>query len=183
MFRVVGDDLRWYAVAVHARQERAAAVGLRQRGYEVFLPLRAERRMWSDRIKEIERPLFTGYLFARAELDAKRRIDMLQVRQVRDLLGRNPRDGRLAEPIPDAEIESLRRVAASGRELAPVEGLVRGTEVLIGQGPLRGARGVVVCAPDGERRLTVQITLLGRGVRIALGAEDVLAGRAAGAAS
>jgi len=33
------------------------------RGYESFLPLYKCRRRWSDRSKEIELPLFPGYVF------------------------------------------------------------------------------------------------------------------------
>jgi transcription termination/antitermination protein NusG len=166
-------ELRWYAVAVHARQERAAEAGLGQRGFEVLLPVRREVRLWSDRIKQVQRPLFPGYVFARASLSPDRRVEMLKVRQVYDLVGRRP--ARLAEPIPDWEIDSLRKLTATDRMLDPVAGLTRGTEVVIASGPLRGARGVVAQAPDGRRRLTLQITLLGRGVRVALLADDVVA--------
>lgn len=174
------DRPRWYALSVHARQERAAEAGLVERGFQVLLPTRVERRAWSDRIKAVEAALFPGYLFLRTRLDPERRVEMLKIRQVWDLVGRIPDDRRIARFIPDHEIESLMKVVESDRELDPVMGLVEGTEVVVGQGALRGARGVVVDAPDGRRRLVVQISLLGRGVRAALSADDVLsAGEAA----
>jgi transcription antitermination factor NusG len=166
---------RWYALSVHARQERAAEAALVERGFEIWLPTRIERRMWSDRIKAVEQALFPGYLFVRTALDAERRVEMLKVRQVWDLVGRLPGDRRIAQAIPDHEIESLRTVVGADRALDPVSGLVAGIEVVVGQGALRGARGVVVEAPDGRRRLTVQIGILGRGVRVVLEADDVLA--------
>lgn len=164
----------WYAVAVHARQEKAAAAGLSDRGFEVLLPTRIERRPWSDRIQKVELALFPGYLFVQTALDAARRVSMLKVRQIYDLVGRLPGDTRIARAIPDWEIESLRTVMASAREVDPTEGLVKGTRVVVGAGPLKGAQGVVLEAPDGQRRLVVQISLLGRGVRTVLGADDVL---------
>jgi transcription termination/antitermination protein NusG len=170
-----GCELRWYAVAVFARQERAARAALVDRGFEILLPVRDERRLYSDRIKQVQRPLFPGYLFARCCLDAARRVEMLKVRQVYDLVGRSPGGQRLAEPIPDTEIDSLRKLTASTRDLDPVAGLCPGTEVVVAAGPLRGVRGVIAQGPHGRRRLTVQITLLGRGVRVELRADDVLA--------
>jgi transcription antitermination factor NusG len=39
---------------------------------------------------------------------------------------------------------------------------------------LKGVTGVVEEAADGQRRLVVQVALLGRGVRTVLSADDVL---------
>ncbi len=164
---------RWYAVMVHARQEKAGAAALQEKGIESYLPLRAERRPWSDRIKRVEVALFPGYLFVRVALDAARRNQILSVRQVFDLLGRRPGSSEVA-PIPDSEMDSLRRVVESARIVDPVEGVVAGQEVEVGAGPLKGVRGVVLEGADGARRLVVQIQLLGRGVRATLDVEDVL---------
>lgn len=164
----------WYALEVQGRKEKAAAAGLLERGFDVFLPTRLERRPWSDRIRTVELALFPGYLFVRTALDAARRIEMLRVKQVRELVARLPGDARIARSIPRWEIESLMTVVGSQRELDPSQGLVRGTEVVVAAGPLRGARGVVLEEPDGRRRLVVQIVLLGRGVRTVLSAEDLL---------
>ncbi len=165
---------RWYAVGVQSRKERSACAGLSDKGFEVFLPTRPERRLWSDRVKTFDQVLFPGYLFVRADLDPDVRVEILKVRQVRDLVGRIRGDSRVAWPVPDHEIESLRTVVGAAREVDPIAGLIQGTPVLVGSGALRGARGVVVEAPDGRRRLVVQITILGRGVRVRLEAEDVL---------
>ena len=174
------DERKWYAASVHARQERAAETGLLEKDFEVFLPTRRERRAWSDRIKTMDVVLFPGYIFVRAALDARCRSELLKVRQVRDLVGRLPHNPAIARSIPDHEIESLRMVVAAERNLDPAQGLVEGTEVVVGQGPLRGVRGVVLDAPDGRRRLFVQVRLLGRGVRVLLNTDDVLAEQSSG---
>jgi transcription termination/antitermination protein NusG len=165
---------RWYALAVHARQERAAATALEERGFEVFLPTRCQPRLWSDRVQRLNLALFPGYLFLRATLTASRRVEMLRLRQVYDLVGRTPGSPAIARPVPDSQIESLRRLTASKREFSPAERLVRGDEVVVCVGPLRGTRGVLVSEPLGKRRLAVQIPLLGRAVRTWLTADDLL---------
>lgn len=170
-----GDtEALWYAVAVHARQEKAAGANLADRGMEVFLPTRVERRPWSDRIKKVELALFPGYLFVHTEISAAKRVEMLKVRQVYDLVGKIPGDDRIARSIPEWEIASLKTVVASARAVDPVAGLSRGTPVVVGAGALKGVRGVVLEGPDGKRRLVVQVELLGRGVRTVLAADDVL---------
>src|SRR5437868_1057214 len=70
--RAISTSVRWYAVGVHARQEKAGAAELERRGFEVFLPLRRERRPWSDRVKTVELALFPGYLFVRMAMSPER---------------------------------------------------------------------------------------------------------------
>jgi transcription termination/antitermination protein NusG len=164
----------WYALSVHTRSEHAAARELGPRVAEVFLPTKKERRAWSDRVVTTEVPLFPGYVFVRTALSARARVELLKVRQVNELVGRLPGDARIARAIPPSEIEALRIVLAAERAADPIERLVRGTHVLVATGPLRGARGVVEQGVDGQRRLVVQIELLGRGVRAVLTADDVV---------
>jgi transcription antitermination factor NusG len=166
--------LRWYALAVHTRSEASAAAGLRTLVDDLFLPVRVERRAWSDRVKRTEEPLFPGYLFVRASLSAAARVTLRRVRHVVDLVGRLPADERIARPVPDAEIEALRVVVNAECALDPIVRLVPGRRVLVASGPLRGARGIVEVCADGHRRLVVQISLLGRGVRAVLHADDVV---------
>lgn len=165
---------QWYALAVRARQEKAAAAGLGRRGFETFLPTRTERHAWSDRIRCVELAMFPGYLFVRSAMSAAARVEMLKVAGVHDLVGRRPGDDAIAESIPDWQIRSLQLLAAAERETDPVERLVPGQRVQVGAGPLRGLQGVVQQSADGKRRLVVQVTLLGRGVRCLLQADDVV---------
>ncbi len=137
---------------------------------EVFVPVSVERRAWSDRIKRVEVPLFPGYVFVRLSLAADRRVALLKCRGVIDVVGR----ADAAASIDDDVVVALQRLVASERALDPISRLVPGTVVTVGAGPLRGVRGVVEEAADGQRRLIVQVTLLGRGVRATLVADDVL---------
>jgi transcription termination/antitermination protein NusG len=166
--------VRWYAIAVRARQEKGCASDLLERGFEVLLPLRVERHAWSDRVKSVEVALFPGYLFVRAELTAERRVELLRAPGTVELVGRLPGDERIAQSIPGEQIDSLRTLVDSGLHLDPVSRLVKGVAVVVATGALRGAQGIVVEEPDGARRLVVQIELLGRGVRASLSAEDVV---------
>ena len=164
---------RWYALAVHVRSETVAASELATVVDDVFLPIRVERRAWSDRIKRVELPLFPGYLFVRTAMSAAHRVSILRIKHAVELVGRVP-GAAVALPVDDGELEALRIVTRAERELDPIARLVPGRLVEVAQGPLRGAQGIVEVSPDGQRRLVVQIALLGRGVRTVLSADDVI---------
>jgi len=172
---LISDNNRWYALAVFARQEKAAEDELKKLGVNVYLPLCPVRRCWSDRIQELQLALFPGYLFVRLELEPDMRIRMIRIKQVIDMVGRVKDDKCLfVRHIPDSQIESLKTIIESKRQLEPINKLVKGTEVKILRGPFKGAIGIVEKEPTGKRRLVVQVPLLGRGVRTELSADDLL---------
>jgi len=168
---------RWFALAVSVRSESGAAAALRDVVDDVFLPVRSERRAWSDRVKRVEVALFPGYCFVRLALTPSSRIALLKVKNVVDVVGRRTGRDDVAPSIPDDEIASLRRLVDSERMLDPLSSLVVGAAVVVGAGPLNGVRGVVDEADDGQRRIVVNVTLLGRSVRTMLLADDVLEDR------
>src|SRR5581483_7566612 len=59
------DQYLWYAIRVRRQHEAIASQSLRSRGLEEFLPLYESRRRWTDRVKVVKLPLFTGYVFCR----------------------------------------------------------------------------------------------------------------------
>ncbi|MCK5688559.1 transcription termination/antitermination NusG family protein [Myxococcota bacterium] len=167
-------DAKWYALLVHSRQEKKAAFELERLGFEVFLPTLSERRIWSDRVRDVQTPLFPGYLFVRLALRSSSRLSLLKVKQVSDLVGRLPGDDRIARPVHDEEILSLQTVLSSERFVDPVSRMEKGTKIRAFAGPLKGVLGTVDTVADGKRRLSVHIELLGRGVRTVLHGDDLV---------
>jgi len=53
----------WFAILARTGREKTANLLLENAGYECFLPISKDMRRWSDRMKEVEVPLFPGYLF------------------------------------------------------------------------------------------------------------------------
>jgi transcription antitermination factor NusG len=53
----------WYVLYTAPRAEKKVALRLQECGAEVFLPLHLSPRKWSDRVKMVETPLFSSYLF------------------------------------------------------------------------------------------------------------------------
>ena len=55
----------WYALTVKHQHEVAARSALEFKGFEALAPTYRARRRWSDRVKEIDLPLFAGYVFCK----------------------------------------------------------------------------------------------------------------------
>ena len=56
---------QWYAIRTRSRHEKLVRDRLVGFGVEQFLPTVVRLSQWKDRKKEVERPLFSGYCFAR----------------------------------------------------------------------------------------------------------------------
>ncbi|WP_280949183.1 transcriptional activator RfaH [Hyphomicrobium sp. 802] len=59
------DDAAWIAVNVHPNREHTAEMHLRNQGYEVYVPVLRKQIRHARQVREVLRPLFPGYLFAR----------------------------------------------------------------------------------------------------------------------
>ncbi len=125
----------WYALVVKHNHERAAAAGLEYKGLEVFVPLYRARRRWTDRVKELELPLFGGYVFCRFR-EAERAL-VLTTPGVNSLVG----FGNGPAPVAEDEIKSVRALLASGLPVMPWAYPQPGDRVRIEAGPLSGAAG------------------------------------------
>ncbi len=151
---------RWYALHIRQRYEKVASSVLRSKGYREFLPLYRTRRQWSDRIAEVELPLFPGYLFCQMNL-SDRRIPVVTTPGVLEIVG------AAGAPIPvdDREIAAVRRIVDSGFAAEPWPFLPAGSPLRIQHGSLAGVEGILVEARK-RHRLVVSITLLQRSVAV-----------------
>ena len=152
-------ELRWYAIKVRPGHEKTVAAGLRNKGIEQFLPLYRSRRFWSDRIKELELPLFSGYLFCR--FASQNRLPIFTTPGVTSIVGY----GNTPAALPDKEIADLMTLVSSGLQLSPWPFLKIGQKVHIDRGPLKGIDGAVLQIKDSSR-LIVSISLLQRSVAV-----------------
>lgn len=149
----------WYALYVRPRAERMVAQILQEKGYDLFLPTHRCRRRWADRVKELDMPLFPGYVFCRVTAASSGRIVTTQ--GVIRIVG----IGNAPIPIDDGEIEALRTVVSSSLSVEPWPFLRVGQKVRIEVGPLSGLEGVVVRFAS-RARLVLSISLLQRSVAV-----------------
>ena len=156
----------WYALQVRAKAEKAVAIGIREKGYEDFLPLYRRARRWSDRITKAEEPLFPGYVFCRAEL-TKRPLIVTTPGIIRIIsFGEKP------AIIPNGEIDAIRRAVASNAGAEPCPFLSAGQRARIQSGALAGIEGIIVRA-NGHWRLILSVETLCRSMAIEVEADNV----------
>ena len=55
----------WYALYTKPRAEKKVNERLQAMGVESYLPLHRAPRIWSDRVKIVDKPLFSSYIFVR----------------------------------------------------------------------------------------------------------------------
>jgi transcription antitermination factor NusG len=158
--------LPWFALQVRSSQEVGVGHQLSGQGYEWFLPLYKLRKRWSDRIKEVETPLFPGYIFCR--FDPQKRLPILKTPGVIQIVRYN----RAPAPIEETEIDAIQTLVASGLPNQPWPFLGAGDRVRIESGPLRGLEGILV-ELKGDHRLVVSVTLLRRSVAVELDSAQV----------
>ena len=153
-----GDqEENWFAVRVRPNFEQTVCDGLAIKGFNSFLPTYREPRVWSDRVKFLDLPLFPGYLFCRTAIE--HRLPILTTPGVRDIVG----FGRTPAPVSQAEIEAVQRFIANTLDLRPWPFLQTGEKVVIEKGPLAGVEGVVQ-EFKGKFRVIVTISLLQRSI-------------------
>src|SRR5690349_6105864 len=129
---------QWYALQLRSRFEKVVAMHLQGKGYQEYLPVYRARRQWSDRVKEIELPLFPGYIFCK--LDINDRLPLLVIPGVMSIVG----FGGVPMPVPEAEIAAVERIVTSGMQYGPWPDIATGQPVVVRFGPLRGLEGRVV---------------------------------------
>ena len=151
------DQQSWYAVRVKSKFERTVSMALRQKGYVEFLPSYSETRQWSDRVKQIQRPLFPGYVFCR--FDVTKRLPILITPGVVGIAG----FGKTPVPVEEQEIQTIETIIAAGVAAEPWAFCSAGERVLIERGPLAGIEGIIVQL-RGEYRVVVSVTLLQRSI-------------------
>jgi transcription antitermination factor NusG len=156
----------WYALQVASRCEKAVASGLALRGYSELLPLFRSRRKWSDRLQDVDLPLFPGYVFCR--LDVNRRLPALLIPGVVRIVG----VGKTPIPVDDDEIAAVQAVVKSGLLAQPWPFLKAGQTVTIEEGPLRNVTGIIT-EIKGSEQLIVSITLLQRSLAVAIPRQSI----------
>jgi transcription antitermination factor NusG len=93
----------WYAVYTLPRWEKKIVRKLEEKGIEVYCPLNRVVRQWSDRKKNVQEPLFKGYVFVRVE-----EMEKWNVKDIHGILNYVYWNGKPGV-IREEEIETIKR--------------------------------------------------------------------------
>lgn len=147
----------WFAVTIRPNLEKNATAVLDAKGLETYLPLYRVRRRWSDRVKELELPLFPGYTFCHHHPTLR----VFPAPGVTGIVSFG--DGPAL--IPDSEIAAVRRSVESGLCVQPWPFIRAGQRVALVRGPLAGVEGIALNFKK-PYRLIVSIHLLQRSLAV-----------------
>jgi transcription antitermination factor NusG len=139
---------------------------LERKHIEAFLPTVTRWSRWKDRTKKIDWPLFPGYCFAR--FDPGVRLPVLTCTGVVRIVSN---DGEPA-PIPEQEIDGIRRLVETDLAFDPCPLIKEGMLVEVTHGPLKGVNGRLVRKND-KARLVLAVDLIGQAVSVEVDAADV----------
>jgi transcription antitermination factor NusG len=156
----------WYAVYVRSRHEKVAEEILKGKGFEAFSPFYRIRRKKADRTKDIDLPLFPGYVFC--HFDPFHRLPVLTTFGVVRIVG--PRNE--PEAIDESEINCIQTIVRSDRPVQPWPFLRTGQRVRIEAGPLCGTEGTLLQVKN-KSRLIASITVLQRSVSVEVDQDSV----------
>jgi len=153
------DNLRWFALQVRTRWESSTAVLLSGKGYQTLLPTYQTKKRWNGKAKQMNAPLFPGYVFC--QFDALKRLPILVTPGVISVVGR----GRVPFPINDREIAAIQTIVTSGFQAEPWPYLEVGQKIRIEGDSLSGLEGILIQF-KGNNRIVVSVSLLRRSVAL-----------------
>jgi len=131
------------------------------------VPLFKQKRRWSDRVKIVNVPLFTGYVFLRFIRENAHPV--ITTPGVLRLVG----TAGGPTPIDDSEIEALQLATRSGLHYGPCAFLRVGQEVEIRAGPLASLRGKIVRFKN-KQRLVISVNLIRKSVFVEVDGYEVV---------
>jgi transcription antitermination factor NusG len=146
-----------------SRQERVASLEINARGIETFLPTITELHYWSDRRKQVQVPLFRGYLFIRTEMSPEIRRAVSSIRGIVAFLDM----GGHPVPIPNEQISVLQQLVKENVPCKPHPFLAIGQHVRIRGGALDGIHGILV-RYESANRLIISVNSIQRSLAISV---------------
>jgi transcription antitermination factor NusG len=143
----------WVVAQTKSRHEKAFAEDLERLGIPYFLPLSKTVRYYGRRKFRVELPLFSGYVFFKADRESAIQAD--RTKRVVRLLS-------VADQATlDRQLSVIREAIARGATMLEGPALADGETVEITAGPFKGLSGVVHSRAQ-LGRIVLNVDLIGR---------------------
>ena len=157
---------KWIAIYTKSRHEQIVINELSKKDIESFCPMFKERRQWSDRKKWVHFPLFRSYVFARIHL--KENIFVLQTIGVNKIV----KFQNKISIIPDQVINDIKNIVDGGYKIQQVDYFIKGDEVSVVSGPLKGLNGIIQDL-KGDSRLIMKVEAIRQAFSIEISPEQL----------
>ena len=157
---------KWIAIYTKSRHEQIVINELSKKDIESFCPMFKEKRQWSDRKKWVHFPLFRSYVFARIQL--KENIFVLQTIGVNKIV----KFQNKISIIPDQVINDIKNIVDGGYKIQQVDYFIKGDEVSVVSGPLKGVNGIIQDL-KGDSRLIMKVEAIRQAFSIEISSEQL----------
>lgn len=132
-------DRQWYAIYTRPRWEKKVAERLAEKHIEHYLPLVKTLKIWSDRKKWVQEPLFKSYVFV--HINDKEYLPAIQIPGTVKYVSFENK----AVSIPPLQIKAIKTFIESGESLYPESPDIKeGDRVKIIRGSLKGLEGILI---------------------------------------
>nr|WP_321356769.1 UpxY family transcription antiterminator [uncultured Draconibacterium sp.] len=146
----------WYAIYTKPNREKRILEYLKEQNLTCYLPLQKSLRIWSDRKKWIEEPLFKSYVFVKVSY--KEFFNVLSIPGVICYVS----FGGKAQPIPEKQLEDIKTFVEQDETKIEItkENIAPGTKAEVLYGALKGVQGEIVKF-NGKFRILIRIPMMG----------------------
>lgn len=151
----------WYVVYTKSRNEKKVYQSFLNRGIECYCPLRKELKIWSDRKKWVEEPVFKSYIFVKKPVSEKEKLEILSIPGVVRFLFWL---GKPAE-VRESEIITIKRFLGEYQKFEVVSYSL-GDVVEVDSGAFKGRSGIVI--EESDNFVSLQIEKLGMNLKAKL---------------
>ncbi|MEZ5039016.1 MAG: UpxY family transcription antiterminator [Saprospiraceae bacterium] len=154
-------EARWFAVYTRYKREKQVVKRLEEKGITTYLPLQRVKRYYTRKVKQVELPLISCYLFTK--ITKPEYIPVLDTPDVVKFV----RFSKNLISIPEREIQLIQRVVGEEIEveMEPSTHMRAGDEVEIIGGQLTGLKGKLV-SQEGKKNFLIELESLGYAMRM-----------------
>lgn len=162
------SNFKWHVLYTRPKFEKQISQKIEELQIENYLPVRTVMRRWSDRIKKIEEPLFTGYVFVKK--GASKGADLLQIPGVVRFVS----TAGVPDVISEEEINKIKLLASEGKDVQKEDFYSAGDHVMVTQGVFTGMKGTLIRRVSQEPRFLVRLPLLKQAISVEIAASDLV---------
>ncbi|RMG76207.1 MAG: UpxY family transcription antiterminator [Bacteroidetes bacterium] len=157
------EEPRWFAVYTNYKREKLVHKLLDQKGIQNYLPLQKVTRRYARKIKTLELPLISCYIFVKIRKEEY--VPVLETEHVLKFI----RFSKNLIAIPESEIDIIRKVVGEGIEVEveQTNRFEKGDEVEVVGGSLTGLRGKLIAA-HGRKQFLVELDSMGYTLRMSI---------------
>lgn len=169
---VTERNSRWYVVQTHANAEAKAMSNLERQGFAVYLPRYLKRRTHARKVDVVARPLFPRYLFVAIDLATQGWRSIQSTLGVSHIVCWGGQPASAENGVIDAL--RAREDEAGFIKLGRRPAFLPGDKVRVIDGAFADSLALVEGVSDRDR-VAILLDLLGRKVRVLVGADLIAA--------